>query len=177
MSTTSALMTVEEFRKLKDPPGSYLELHHGEVVEMAFPKSKHRRLQKRVTETFIRINEKYGVAEYEFIFRPKPEHELWAADVAFVTKERYEAIDPEDNLAGSPEIVVEVLSPSNTFSEILDKKTICLETGCQEFWVIDERRKKIEITRSDGRSMIYKPGDIITVLPGNGEIQVDELFG
>jgi Uma2 family endonuclease len=177
MSTTSALMTVEEFRKLKDPPGFYLELHHGEVVQMGFPKSKHRRLQKRVTEIFIRINGKYGVAEYEFIFRPKPEHEVWAADVAFVTQQRYDAMDPEDNLVGSPEIVVEVLSPSNTFSEILDRKTMCLETGCQEFWVIDEKRKKIEITRTDGHSTVYRPGDTILVLPGNVEVTVDEIFG
>ena len=176
MSTTSALMTVEEFRKLKDPPGFYMELHHGEVVQVGFPKSRHRRLQKRVTEIFIRINGRYGVAEYEFIFRPRPEHELWAADIGFVTQERYDAIDPEDNLAGSPDIVIEVLSPSNTKSKILEKKTLCLATGSQQFWVIDPKRKTIEIIDADG-PRTYRMGEKILVLPGKRNVTVDEIFG
>jgi Uma2 family endonuclease len=176
MSTTSALMTVEEFRKLKDPPGFYLELHHGEVVQLGFPNSKHRRLQKKVTDIFLRINGRYGVAEYEFIFRPKPEHELWAADVGFVTHERYDAMDPEDNLVGSPDIAVEVLSPSNTKLGILEKKTLCLATGSQQFWVVDLKRKIIEITDADGSSRTYRMGEKILVLPAKRNVTVDEIF-
>jgi Uma2 family endonuclease len=55
-------------------------------------------------------------------FRPLPEHELWAADVAYVSKERWEQIDPEDNLVGAPDLVIEVLSPSNTAAEINDRE-------------------------------------------------------
>jgi Uma2 family endonuclease len=176
MSTTSALMTVEEFRKLKDPPGYHLELHHGEVVQVAYPKLKHYAVQNTVCDILRRINGKYGFVGIEFAFRPKPEHELWAADVAFVSKERFYAADPEDNLAGSPDIVIEVLSPSNTKSEILEKKTLCLATGSQQFWVIDPKRKTIEITGTDGQSLVYRLGDTILVLPGNGKITVDEIF-
>src|SRR5258708_7817454 len=123
------LVTVEEYRNLRDPPGFRLELHHGEVVQVPIPNFGHYMTQIGVSEILQRVNGKDGIAGIEFAFRPRPEHELWGADVAFVTKERYDAIDPEDNLAGSPEIVVEVLSPSNTAAEIMDKKTICLESG------------------------------------------------
>ena len=72
-------MTVEEFRKLKNPPGFYLELHHGKVVQVSHPKLKHWKVQTRVTAIFQRINGKYGIAGYDFAFRPKPEYELWCA--------------------------------------------------------------------------------------------------
>ncbi|MGI8744520.1 MAG: Uma2 family endonuclease [Bryobacteraceae bacterium] len=176
MSTTAALMTVEEFQELADPPGFYLELHHGEVVQLTRPKYKHFKIQTRLNDAFNRINGQYGISACEFAFRPKPEHNLWCADVAFVSKARERAIDPEDYLAGAPDIVVEVLSPSNTVSEMLDKKTICLENGCREFWVVDPRRKLVEVTRAEGTSKIYRLGDSILVLPGNGEITVNEIF-
>src|ERR1700694_2058324 len=99
MSTTSALMTVEEFRKLKDPSGFHLELHHGEVVQVAFPKLEHYEVQNSVCDILRRINGKYGFVGIEFAFRPRPEHELWAADVAFVIKSRFAAADRADNLA------------------------------------------------------------------------------
>jgi Uma2 family endonuclease len=43
-----------------------------------------------------------------------PKYEVWAADVAFVSRERWEQGDPDGYLAGAPELVAEVLSPSNT---------------------------------------------------------------
>jgi Uma2 family endonuclease len=114
MSTTPALMTVEDFRQLEERPGVRLELHHGEVVEIDIPFMGHWRIQERVRQILAEALGGSGVAGAEFAFRPLPEHELWAADVAWVSCERYERIDDEDNLSGAPDIVVEGLSSSDT---------------------------------------------------------------
>jgi hypothetical protein len=44
MSTTPALMTVEDFRQLEERPGVRLELRHGEVVEIDIPSMGHWRI-------------------------------------------------------------------------------------------------------------------------------------
>jgi Uma2 family endonuclease len=173
MSTTSALMTVEEFSKLKNPPGFYLELHNGQVVQMSYPKMKHLRIQERMRQIFAEAFGDRGIAQIEFAFRPKPEHELWQADVAWLPWERYEQVDDDDNLAGAPDIVVEVLSPSNTASEILEKKLMCMDNGCGEFWVVDPRKRVIEITRP-GQTFTHRSGESLTV--GAKEYAVDDIL-
>ena len=69
----------------------------------------------------------------EVPFRLLPEYELRTADVAVVSVVRLNQADPEDNLPGAPELVIEVLSPSNTAAEIIEKQGLCLENGCLEF--------------------------------------------
>ena len=54
--------------------------------------------------------------------------------------------DPEDNIRGAPELVIEVLSPSNTAAEIYEKEQICLANGAQEFWVVDPDRRQVKMT-------------------------------
>ena len=69
----------------------------------------------------LRQAPKFGVrwGTMEFAFRALPEHELRVADVAFVSRERLNNTDPDDNLHGAPDVVVEVFSPSNTVAEIV----------------------------------------------------------
>ena len=63
-------------------------------------------------------------------FRPSSEHEVWVADVGSVSLERDAATDDDEYLVGAPELVIEVLSPSNTVEEINDKMLLCMANGC-----------------------------------------------
>ena len=82
MATSTALVTVEEVRKLQDPPGVRLELHNGAVVEVTRPKLKHWILQTALAGIFQAAFGKRGRAGCEFPFRPQAEHQLRVADVA-----------------------------------------------------------------------------------------------
>jgi Uma2 family endonuclease len=120
-----------------------------------------------------------GMAGGEFVFRPLPEHEMWVADVAWVSWERFEGIDEDDNLAGAPDIVVEVLSPSNTASEMLDRKAACLDNGCVEFWLIDPKKRIVEITRAETglahrEEITFRSGSSVTV--GARSCEVDDIL-
>ena len=129
----TGLMTVEEFRQLPETGPFYYELRHGELVQVTRPKKKHAVIQRKLCRSLEqRVGQAYWVQE-ELAFRPLPEHELWIADIAAVTAARWDATDDDDNLAGAPELVIEVLSPSNTAQEINDRERLCLETGCREF--------------------------------------------
>jgi Uma2 family endonuclease len=71
-----------------------------------------------------------------------------AIDVAWISADR--SVEARDAicLTCAPEICVEILSPSNTEAEILEKKDLYLEAGAQEVWLCG----------LDGRMTFHAPG-------------------
>ena len=82
-----------------------------------------------------------------------------APDAAFV---RQAAIDergiPKGYWEGAPDLAVEVISPSDTYTEVDEKVDEWLNTDCAMVWVVNPRRETVEVYRS--------PEDI-TVLRGD----------
>src|SRR5580704_13617162 len=112
------LITVEQYRQLPDREDVIQELHWGMVVTLSRPKMRHAKLQLHLVDLLRPKAEHLGVVATEVAFRALPEYELRGADVAFVSRERWEATSDDDNLDGSPELVIQVLSPSNTKAEV-----------------------------------------------------------
>ena len=77
--------------------------------------------------------------------------------------------------AHRPTVVIEVLSPSNTIAEMLDKKILCLGNGSFEFWLVDPLHRQVEVSTPDGHSITYKSGQEIPLLFG-GCMAVDAIF-
>src|SRR5579872_4108104 len=117
MSVQAQLVKVAEFLRLQLPREGHYELHHGEVILISPPKWEHQEIQDRIQVLFKALARGSGIARMEMAFRPAPEYEVWVADVGFVRSERARAVGPDDYLAGAPDLVVEVLSPSNTAEE------------------------------------------------------------
>jgi Uma2 family endonuclease len=174
MSAT-ALLTVEEFLRLPEPKSGHYELHHGEVVLVPPPKWGHTRIQARIETVFRRLLGDNGIVAAEMPFQPSPEYEVWVADVGFVLAERAGVVKENEYLQGAPDLVVEVLSPSNTVAEINDKMAVCLENGCSSFWVVDGKRKEVQVTEGDVTRR-YKGSSTVTSAILGGSIQVEELF-
>ena len=175
MSTTAALMTVDEFLRLPEPQTGHYELHHGDVVLIAPPKWGHEEIQERVRELLKRTIGDRGKVRVEMAFRPAPEYEVWRADVGVVRKERADATPPDTYLQGAPDLVVEVLSPSNTAQEINDKMAVCLDNGCSSFWVVDDNLKEVKVTEGDITRRYTGTATIASDLLG-GSIRVDDIF-
>ena len=172
-----ALITVEQYRQLPDREDVIQELHWGMVGTLTRPKMRHAKLQSRVVRVLRPRAEHLGVVEMEVAFRALPEYDLRCADVAFVSRERWEAAGDDDNLHGSPELVIEVLSPSNTKAEIHEKAVLCLSTGAQEFWVLDPKRKTVSVTPQNGSTVVYRLGERIPLPMFQSEVEVAEIFG
>ncbi len=71
------------------------------------------------------------------------------ADVAWMSRERYAQVKDDFAATVAPEICVEVISPSNTLSEIEDKITLYFAAGAQEVWIC-----------RDGAMSFYSAGEI-----------------
>jgi Uma2 family endonuclease len=87
-----------------------------------------------------------------------------------------DATDDDDNLRGSPEIVIEVLSPSNTRAEIHEKAVLCLSSGALEFWVVDPKRETVSVTQQSGAPTVYRLGDRIPLSMFGTDLDVSEIF-
>ena len=57
-----------------------------------------------------------------------------AIDVAWYSNQRYSSVQGQDVFELAPEICVEVISPSNTRSEMIRKKSLYFEAGAVEVW-------------------------------------------
>ena len=104
-----------------------------------------------------------------------PENEYRIGDVVFISRGRWEKLPADGYFDGAPDIVIEILSPSNTAAEMLDKEQLCLENGAKEFWVVDPARGQVKVSTADGRAATYKSGRQIPLFFG-GSIPVDGIF-
>jgi Uma2 family endonuclease len=110
-------------------------------------------------------------------FRALREYDLRAAHVAFVSKARWDQVGEAD-LTGAPELVVEILSPSNTKSQIREYAALCLANGCAEFWSVERGAQVVTITQQNGQSIVYQTGQSAPVLSGTkGQIRIGDVFG
>jgi Uma2 family endonuclease len=138
VATTTGLMTVEQYRELPETGPFYYELHRGELVQVSRPKLRHIGIQRRIRRLLDAAFGQHGIVEIEIPFRALPEYDLRVSDVAYVARERWEKAG-DDDLVGAPDLTIEVLSPSNTATEINEKAALCLANGCREFGVFDPR--------------------------------------
>lgn len=115
-------------------------------------------------------------AETGFIIAHDPDSVL-APDFAFVRRDRISGEIPKNFFPGPPDLAVEVLSASNSASEIQEKTEDWLDSGCREVWLIDPKRKTASICTLSGRGVQIETVETLKsdLLPGFA-LAVMELF-
>jgi Uma2 family endonuclease len=168
-------MTFAEFEQLPTPEDGRLELRHGEVVKVPPPKLKHAIIQENLRELLKHAAAGAGRVFLEFGFKALPDGEYRIADVVFIAEDRWNQRKDGSYFIDAPDLVIEVLSPSNTATEMRDRKKVCLENGSVEFWIVDFALREIEVSTRDGHSVTYKSGQEIPLFFG-GSVAVDAIF-
>jgi Uma2 family endonuclease len=170
------MITVEEYDRIPDPPGGRYELHDGELAFVTFPFHEHKDLQRRLRKLLEPIAEPLGfIVDTDYPYRPLPENEMWGADVACVSRIRHEATDKW--LEGSPELVIEVKSPSNTKAEMRDKAMTTLAgAGAQEFWIVDAETRTVLVHGKASGMRVYQAGEAVPLPLFGSQLPLSELF-
>jgi Uma2 family endonuclease len=177
MAALPDLITVAQFRQLPGDGEHVYELHYGEVVALTRPKIRHVELQHRLLMLLTPKLSTFGVVRMEYPYRPVAEFDLRAADVAAISKSRWDAADQDDNLRGAPELVIEVKSPWNTKRQLQELAALCLANGAIECWVVDPEKRAVSVVRREGAAVLYGPGSAIPLTAfGGTELPIDEIF-
>jgi Uma2 family endonuclease len=170
------LVSYEEFVPLAERSVVNLELHFGQVIEMARPAFRHVALQQRIRDLLeAALGPAWGVL-VEMPYRALPQYESRSADVGVVSMPRWQAALQQNSLLGPPEIVVEVFSPkSNTPAEMAEKATLCLGTGAPRFWVVDDRASTVTVTTAT-ETAVFGAGDRVPLGITDASIPVSDIF-
>jgi Uma2 family endonuclease len=150
---TRTMSLVEFMRRYAEAP---FELIDGEIIPVTPTTSQHVIIAKRLFMALLKY-EKQGLGEVfneaTFILTDDPE---WVRgsrvpDVMFVLKETLEAYyksipeAEEKPFIFVPEIVAEVISPNDKYSEVTHKVSRYLADGVRLIWIIDPQRKVITV--------------------------------
>jgi Uma2 family endonuclease len=181
---TKARLTAEDLWQMPDD-GVPRELVNGEIIEMPLPAPPHGRLVSLISYYLVDHVKEHGGGEVvagdvRLILNLSYDPErVRGADVAFISTERLPGGKlPEKFLPGAPDLVVEVLSPSNTSIEIQQKVRDFLEAGARLVWVLAHQARSATVYRADGTARLLRENDVLdgeNVLPGL-RIPLEELF-
>lgn len=174
MATTTGLLTVEQFAALPRTDERQ-ELVRGEVINTTRPSRFHFTIQRRLERLLARLATS-GITGYEFTYASGAAN-VRVVDVAWMSQERWEASEGRVFTVGAPELIIEILSPSNTAQEIAERKDEAFASGCLEFWVVNPARETTEVSRPDQTDRTYRRDEEIPIAPLGGErIRVDSVF-
>jgi len=160
------------------------QLINGEVYQMASPTVIHQAILMELSTQFNNWLKgkpcKVFAAPLDVRLFPKKDK----SDKTVVQPDLLVVCDKDkiakNSINGAPDLIIEIVSPSNTHSELFLKFQYYLKAGVREYWVIDPEMKKVQVhLYEDSRyiSTIFEDNASIsvTILPGL-EIQLKDIF-
>lgn len=164
--------TEEDLQSLPED-GFIHEVVNGELVMSPKNNFQHERICGHLYAALYEFNRRHrlGVvlgssAGYWMINR-----NCRAPDVAFIPKARLESLNFSPSaktfFPGAPDLAAEVLSPSNSRSEMDRRLRDFFSSGTQLAWLIDPETNRVEVCRSLTQRRLIGPG---------GELDGEELL-
>ncbi len=170
--TQKKLLTTEEFFLLPDPGnGVQQELVRGEVVTLPLPGGRHGVCCSKAggrIGNFVEDNNR-GITvcnDTGFITGRNPDS-VRGPDVSYWSKERLPEV-PVGYIEIPPDMLVEVLSPSNTSKQIRAKLAEYFARGVRLVWVIAPEDRTLTIYRTPDEGRVLHETALVTgedVLP------------
>ena len=164
-------MTLDEFLALpEDKP--YREFVRGEVIEKPMPGPLHSRAVTRVIRQLGGHDGMDAVAELGTELRHAErgdEDRVYLPDVSVTLRSRYPSKQMRGPIEVHPDIAIEVLSPDDRASVVLDKVDFYLRAGVALVWVIDPEARPLTEFRPGQAQQLFRPPDRVAadvVLPG-----------
>jgi Uma2 family endonuclease len=134
---TGQTYTVDEYMALPDDGNRY-ELIEEELVEMPGPNIKHGKITGLLfgeIRDFLKENP-LGTVINNMAFQLNRKNAP-LPDLAFVKAERFTNLDESKAFPGAPDLAVEVMSPTDKWSDVSKKVRLYLDNGASMVWIVD----------------------------------------
>lgn len=187
MQTPTRLISADEFWTLAHSPefqDQRLELVEGEIAIMSPAGGSHGGIALRWGARILEFVEQHDLgyvtaAETGFILQRSASGKdiVRAPDAAFIAKARLPDGLPDGFVPLAPDLVIEVVSPTDTAEDIQAKIADYLNYGVRLIWFGYPRSKTVTVQTASG-AIIRRVGDILDggdVLPGF-RLPVDAIF-
>lgn len=139
--------TYADYLSIPEDTSRRYEIVDGALFVTAAPRARHQEVAGKIFRVLAELAETHRLGKTfpgpmtvhlhdELVVEP---------DVLFVRADRLEIVDPDGGVEGPPDLVVEVLSPSNqTYDRNLKRKHY-LENGVGELWIVDADEGTLEV--------------------------------
>lgn len=171
MAVQERLYTATDLWNMPDD-GKIYELHNGLLVEISGARKRQTRLAAWIAYLimqFIEENKLGGAVSGADGIYGLNLYNTRIPDVAYVTAEHDQ--QGEDGFyRGAPDLAVEVVSPSNTPDELLQRAGEYLSADTSLIWIVYADQRKIDIYLPGGERVVLTQDDQVLdgydVLPG-----------
>jgi len=164
MIQSAKKLTIEEFFALSVSDVAY-ELIEGEAIPKMSPKRFHAGVQKALLILMDAWAENKGYLYPEWAVRLKRNNEDWVPvpDITYISYSRLSADWLEDEACPvAPELVIEIISPGQTFGALTQKATDYLTAGVLRVWIIDSQEHSVTVFYPDAPPRTYTKLSSIT---------------
>jgi Uma2 family endonuclease len=168
----------------RNPPEGRWELIDGEIVPVNPTSYREARVTARILRLLDAFAEEHQIGDIVgpdagFVIFPN-ENTLVAPDVSFVSINRVPpAIDQAHFARLAPDLVVEVMSPTDRMTDALRKIGLYLEAGVSLVWLVEPGPRTISIFQPNQPTVRLAGDQVVTaegVLPGFS-MTTDDLLG
>lgn len=152
--TEPQVVTIDEYNKLRENSESRLEYIDGIVYMTPSPSTKHQRISSRLHAKLFNFLEG---KECE-VFPAPFDIELRTADDDKANQtEKTKVVIPdlsvicdkmklgENKYVGSPELIIEIISPSNQAHDLVKKLNLYMQYGVKEYWIVNPLLNTVQI--------------------------------
>lgn len=174
--TVTTLMTADELLRMPDDGYRY-ELVRGELRKMSPAGGDHGSVAASIVVSlgsYVKAKQlgKVYTADPGFWIERNPDT-VRAPDVAFVRRER--AVKTPRFVEGAPDLAIEVVSPSDTYTEVEEKALQMLEAGTRAVVVVDPKTHRVRVYRTGKLEVLTDAIAVEDIVPG-WRMPLSEVF-
>jgi len=176
--------TYADYKAWELKPGERYEIIYGEAYAMSAPTIQHQAMLVEMIKQFAVFLTGKPCRVYPAPFDVRLFYAEDESDDTVVQPDITVICDKEkrgtEGGRGAPNLVVEILSPSNTAIEMQRKFDLYRDAGVREYWVLDGKRKTLTVNLLTGErytSRTYGEKDTVPVSVLNGlSIDLEAVF-
>ncbi len=145
------VFTYQDYLDLPEDGNRY-EVINGELIMVAAPNTGHQIISAYIEVelyNFVKTKQLGQVldAPIDVILS---ESNVVQPDILFISKEN-SSIITEKNIAGAPDLIIEIISPSSAYYDLLEKKELYAVHGVREYWIVEPKKQWIEVYINQNR--------------------------
>lgn len=172
-------ITVEQFHQLSES-NQIIELIDGEIVVSPTPTDDHQHAVSNLHILLVHLN-LGGVLRFAPLQVYLDPETIVEPDLFWIAPDNTRCVKGEDGYwHGSPDLIIEILSPSNRSHDRKRKFYLYEQFGVREYWIADplDRNLEVWLLREDKfiRAGLFEPGETFTSPLLNKTIDLNLIF-
>lgn len=174
-------LDADDLREFPDDDKRY-EIIGGQLVVSPSPSTRHQHVLAQLTTwlNLYLIQNTLGRLYTAPMDVRLSFYDVVQPDLLVVLNDRQEIIQ-EQEIAGPPNLVVEVLSPSSKTTDRVDKAALYARSGVEEYWIVDPIEETVMVYGLDGdrfapSATLERQDDLYSIVLAGFVLDLDTIF-